>query len=147
MPNPPITAAALQTAAVLLGYFWGAAAASTPALYTVWALLAVLLMFVGAVQACRGAEPKYGVVSVIALLHSVGVIYCEPFLHFGHPDDFARVALVLAPLVFAIGYLARGRAWPSAAGVTLFVFTSSAMIGSNANNGVHGSGFFSSWIA
>ena len=153
MPSSAVIAAGLQTGAVVLGYYWGAAIycpRHAPSIYTACALLAVLVILVGASVALvrpRVVGTKYcATVSVMSLLYSVGVVLSEPFLHVSCYDQIIGVALVLVPMLLAIDYLVRGHAWASVAGVTLFVFTSSAMIASNANASVAGSGFFSSWI-
>ncbi len=146
-------AAALQTSAVVLGYFVGTAIGypgQAPSIYTVFALFAMLLMLVGifAALARQVEEAKYcTAVCMAVLLHSAGVIFGEPFFRVTMGDEIVVAALVLVPLLLSIEYLVRGRAWVSVTGVTLFVFTSSAMIGSNANNSVNGSGFFWSWVA
>jgi ABC-type polysaccharide/polyol phosphate export permease len=118
--------------------------------YTDCALLAVFLMLVGAFVALVGhrvEEARYcALVCIISLMYSVGIIYSEAFLRVKTEEDAVRVVLVLVPLILSIEYLVRGSAWVSLAGVMLFVFTSSAMIGSNANDTIHGSGFFSCWI-
>jgi len=145
-------AAGLQVGAVLIGYFWGVAVhypGRPPSTYTFCAQLAGLLMLGGVFASLVGypvEKARYRTsVCVASLLYSVGIVFCEPFLHVQQFSEIVVAALVLVPLLLALGYLVRGEAWLSLAGVTLVVFTSSAMIASNANVSDGGSGFFSWW--
>jgi hypothetical protein len=51
----------------------------------------------------------------------------------------------LVPFLLAIGHLVREQEWVSVAGLELFVFTSVAMLTSNAGVFDAGSGFFAWW--
>lgn len=148
-----VFAAVLQASAVVIGYFCGVAIGypgDAPSMYTVIAVIAGLLMLVGTFVASPRPVQEVksnAAVCIASLLYSVGVIFGEPFYRVTSAHEIVAAAFVLVPLLFSINYLVHARAWVPVAGVTLFVFTCSAMIGSNANNRVHGSGFFSSWIA
>jgi hypothetical protein len=71
------------------------------------------------------------------------VAFAEWFVLWVHDiGPLVRAALALAPLLLALGSLVRAHAWASVGGVTLFVFTGSAMLTSNSQYGDAGSGFF-----
>jgi hypothetical protein len=152
MSRSLVITAALQLGAVVLGHFWGVAVhypGRPPSAYTAGAQLAGLLMLGGAFGSLVSRPVKWAKyrtsVCIAALLYSLGVVLCEPFLDVHQPREIVVAVLVLVPLLMTVGYLVRGQAWASVAGVMLFVFTSSAMIASNANVSDAGSGFFSWW--
>jgi hypothetical protein len=147
-------AVGLQAGSVGLGHLWGVAfhyPVRLPSVYTTSALIAGLLMlsgiFASLVSVTEERARHRTAVCIASLLYSVGVVWCEPFWRVHQVNEIVVAALVLVPLLLAIGYLVRGRAWASVAGVALFVFTSNVMIASNANSSVAGSGFFCSWIS
>jgi uncharacterized membrane protein YccC len=144
----------LQAGAVGLGLLWGVAfdcPVRSPSVYTASAFIAGLLMLSGVFASLLSVPVEKSrhrsAVCVASLLYSVGVVLFEPFWRVHQIDEIVVAALVLVPLLLAIGYLVRGHAWASVAGVALFVFTSNVMIASNANSSVAGSGFFRSWIS
>jgi hypothetical protein len=147
-----LVAVSLQAGSVMLGYFWGAAThypGRPPSVYTAGALAAVLLMIVGALGSLLfqpGSQGRsWGCFGVLA--YCVAAMLFEPFLWAHQLGEVIVACVVLLPLLLAIGYLVRVRAWPSAVGVTLFVLTSSAMIASNASVSDAGSGFFGWWTS
>jgi hypothetical protein len=152
MRGPLLVTFCLQAGSVVLGHFGGLMVhypGRPPSVYTALAGLAALLML-GGVLASLAGRPTGNVrhrtgVAVVVLLYSVGVALWDPFLNVHQLAEVVVGALLLLPLLLAIGYLVRGEAWLTVAGVTLFVFTSSAMIASNANVIDAGSGFFGWW--
>lgn len=152
MRGARIIAAGLQIGSVVLGHNWGVMIhypGRPPSIYTACAKSAGLLML-GGIVASMLIRPQKTVkhrtgVCAAALVYSVGVVWCEPFLHVHQLSEMVVAALVQVPLLLAIGLLVRRQAWLSVAGVTLFVFTGCAMIASNANVCDAGSGFFSWW--
>lgn len=150
MHGSPFIVVGLQSGAVFLGHFCGVAThypGRAPSGYTTFAMIASLLMACGvttlhAAHTLLGPSRRRTAVCVAVLLYSFAVVLWEPFLDVHRLSEVVRATLVLAPLLLTLGYLVRAEAWPSVAGVTLFVFTSSAMITSNANVSDAGSGFF-----
>jgi hypothetical protein len=146
-----LVAMGLQAGAVGLGYLLGADIHRAPADYAAVAFVAGLLMLIGVFASVVGVPAERvrhrTAVCIASLLYSAGVVLCDPFFHVQQTDEIAVASLVLMPLLLAIGYLVRGQAWLSVAGVTLFVFTSNVMIASNANSSSAGSGFLRSWIS
>lgn len=148
-----LISAGLQGGAVILGHFAGLEMGYSdhpPKIFTNCALLAGLLMLNGIVASllCRptGVVRYRTAVCVGSLLYSVGVVLRDPFLHINQYRNIVMAILVLVPLLLVIGYHVRGKAWLSAAGVTLFVFTSTMMIAYNTSVSDFGSGFFSFWF-
>jgi len=92
----------------------------------------------------ENAEYRTGV-CIASLLYSIGVVLREPFLDVHQLSEIVVAAFVLVPLLLAIAYLVRWRAWIAVAGIALFVVTSSAMIASNGKVNDAGSGFFGWW--
>jgi hypothetical protein len=149
-----LVAVGLQAGSVALGYLWGVAThypGRPPSVYTAGALAAVFLMVAGALgsflfQPPAGAEGRsWGCFG--ALAYCLAVMLFEPFLWAHQLAEVLVACAVLLPLLLAVGYLARVRAWPSAVGASLFVLTSSAMTVSNASVSDAGSGFFGWWTS
>ena len=154
MRSSVLIAVGLQAGAVGLGLLWGVAVdypVRSPSVYTASAAIAGLLMLSGVFASLVSVPVEKAshrtAVCIASLLYSACVVLCEPFWRVHQIDEIVLAALVLVPLLLAIGYLVRGQAWASVAGVALFVFTSNVMIASNANSSVAGSGFFRSWIS
>lgn len=145
---------AVQAAAVILGGLWGRAVhypGRPPTAYTVLAAVAAVLVLAGLLASLAGRRAgEAGHPAVAAggcLVYMTGVVLFEPFLFVGSPPAVAAAALVLAPLLLAVSYLVRCRAWLSAAGVVLFVLVSAAMLAGNTGVSDAGSGFLSYWVS
>jgi hypothetical protein len=147
-----LTAVGLEGGALILGDLWGREVGypgRPPSVYTVYAHVASVLMLIGAfLSFLNRLKPrvKYSRAAVCAgsFLYGLGLVRFEPLLI--HDETDVVVAyVVLIPLLVAAGYLLKVHAWISVAGITLFVFTSSAMITSNINVRDAGSGFHVWW--
>lgn len=152
--DPRLVIAAIQANAVILGGLLGRALhypGRPPTLYTALAVFAVLLLLAGFVgslidpQADKSRHPAAAGGGCLA--YAFGVMLVEPFLFVHGLAAVSLAALVLVPLLLALSYLARCQAWVSVAGVTLFVFASSAMLAGNAGLSHSGSGFFAWWTS
>jgi hypothetical protein len=146
-------ATGLQIGAVFLGFFSGLRIGFVgwpPSVYTREAGLAGVLMLAGAILSLltkNAASVKFRNEACVGVLgYSVVIVIFEPFL-IKNTDITQEIsaALMLVPLLLAIPYLLRAAAWLSAAGVTLFVFTSSSMLTSNTHHLFKESGFFRSF--
>ncbi len=141
-------AAGLQIGAVVLGHFWDSDA-MLRFYYGEFAELAGLLtlfgMFIPFVTRSGTAAKYPWAVSAAALVYGIVVVWLEPFLYIHEFRDVVVAALVLFPLLLAIGLLVRAGAWLSVAGLTLFVLISSAMVASNARDDYSAHGFFAHW--
>ena len=146
-------ATALQAGAVVLGFHFGAwihYPGRPPNIYTVLALLGWFLMLAGAGQSVwnrhvEGARHRI-VVTLAVVVYAGCTMLFEPFLEVG-PRDLLIAVLVLVPFLLAIGDLVWARELLPLAGVTLFLFTSCAMLSSNARIYDAGSGFFGCWMS
>lgn len=144
-------ATGLQVGAVVLGFYWGIGkdyVGRPPSIYTALAEIAGLFMFAGIILSLV-TKTVPGVtyltwVCIGTLGYSIIVVLLEPFL-FAHNNQVYAAPLLLAPQLLTIPYLVRAGRWVSVVGVTLFVFTSSAMIATNSYYIYSSSGFFK-WI-
>jgi hypothetical protein len=142
---------AMQAAAVIIGGLWGRAVHYPGRPPTALAAVAAVLVLSGLLASLAGRRADGSGHPALAsggcLAYMAGVVLSEPFLMVGSLPAVAGAALVLVPLLLAVSYLARCRAWLSAAGVGLFVFASSAMLAGNAGVSDAGSGFLGYWVS
>ena len=142
----------LQAGSALLGHCLGMLVhypGRPPSIYTVLGLIAWSLMLVGAgITMFRRDSPearRCRAVTVATAAYAAAVILWEPFLE-PSQNNLCVPVVALVPLLFAIGELRSAHAWASLAGVTLFIFTCTAMLSSNARVCDAGSGFFAAWF-
>lgn len=145
-------AISVQAAAVFLGGLWGLAVpypGRPPTVYTALAAVAAFMVISGLWSSLAGPRiEEYGHPALGAsgcLAYMAGAVFFEPFILVHGLSAVAGAALMLVPLLLAVAYLAQCRAWLAAAGGSLFVFASSAMLAGNAGAIDAGSGFLWYW--
>jgi hypothetical protein len=141
----------LQVAPVLLGYLfgnWVGYPGRPPTVYSWMALVALLLQAAGLLCPVPiRAAGKRGWARWVVPCYAIAVVLGEPFMWLRDASDLAIAAALLLPLLLVVWPLVRSRAWVQAAGVALLVFTSVAMMTSNASIRDAGSGFLAYWVS